>query len=326
MSKSSNLTFEIFIKNNMRSGTFEILGKKGQIPSQIITTLNIEQAKLAERPNFDFGSNILEITELDPSKLNDKSYQQIRIEQINQTIKDHPDKLCIFGIKGLKKFRVDKEKNEFLIEFQIACGFNIIQAYFKNIRNAKDDLIYFRKLVKSKEKFFVACVDEKLPYAIFESLYLDCLENKDEIISFFGRRRNFQNDENYNLIQERLEDKILRFSLSISKSYQGMANSIMYNALGFDCFSFSRKISTNHRVGRLVALDKLRFKILIKNTKLICVLSGENLYDSSQKFKKTHKYEYLPIQVHDMVRLNQLLKKIHIIYTREKLLKLFNID
>ncbi len=119
-----------------------------------------------------------------------------------------------------------------------------------------------------------------------------------------------------------MEDDILRFSLSISKSNHGMTNSIMYNVLGFDCFSFSRRTSTVTESKRLVALNRLYFDTLTKDTKLICVLSGENLYDSSQKFKESH-YEYLPIHIHDIVRLNQLLKKLHLIHIDKKLIKLF---
>ena len=318
------MTSKIHVKDNLRFGSFKILGKTHTIPSQIITTLNLEHANSADRPNLNFGSNILEITELDLSRLDDESYQKIRIDEIKQMIKDHPDKLCIFGIKELKgKFKVNKEKNKFLINFQIACGFEIIHVYFKNIKSAKNDLIYFRNLVKSKKKFFVACVDEKLRPTIFESLYLNCLENKDEIISFFGRRFTPNNIDNFNLIKDRPKDDILRFSLSISKSNHDMANSIMYNILGFDCFSFSRRTPTNLKFKRLVALDGLDFHTLTKYTKLVCVLSGENLYYSSQKFKESQDYEYLPIYIHDMVKLNQLLKKLHRIYTSEELMALF---
>ena len=319
------MTFQLNVQDNFRFGTFDILGKTVTVPSQIITTLNLDHANAANCLNLDFGSTILEITELCPSKLvNDKSYQKIRIDEIKQIIKSHPDKLCIFGIKGIKNaFRVTKKANEFLIDFQIVCGFTHIHAYFTYNKNAKDDLIYFRNLVKSKKKFFVACVDEKLSPIIFESLYMDCLGNKDEIISFFGRRLTSNNIDNFNLISARLDDNILRLSLSISKSNYGMANSIIYNILGFDCFSFSRKVTTNQIFGRLVALDGLYFDTLSKNTKLICVLSGENLYDSSQNFKKSQNFEYLPIHIHDMIKLNQLLKKLHQTYTNKELTILY---
>ena len=324
MVKGSRLAVRIHVEDNLRYGSFKILDITGKVPLQIMTSLNLEHANDADHPNFNFNTNILEITEMDPSRLDNEAYQNKRIGEIKQIIKDHPDKLCFLGIKGLKSnFRINKERNEFLIQFQIDCGFKLIHVYFKNIKNAKDDLIYFRNSVQSKKKYFVACVDEKLPTTTFESLYSNCLESKDEIISFFGRRPNSENIDNFNFIKTRINDNILRFSLSISKSNQDMANSIMYNVLGFDCFSFSRRIPTDIGFGGLVALNGLYFDTLTKDTELVCVLTGENLYDSTQRFKKHQNSEYLPIYIHDMVRLNQLLKELHVIYTNKELVKLF---
>lgn len=318
------MVVRIDVEDGLRYGSFEILHIHDKIPLQVMTTQNLKHAVDADCPDFNFNTKILEIIEMEPLKLDDKIYRNKRIDEIKQIIKDHPDKLCFLGIKGLKSnFTINRERNEFLVQFQIDCGFKLIYVYFKNIKNANDDLIYFRNLVQSKKKFFVACLDEKLRSDVFESLYLDCLKTKDEIISFFGRRTNLKNIYNFNFIKGRLNDNVLRFSLSISKSNRSMANSVMYNVLGFDCFSFPQRIPTGIRFGRLVALDGLHFDTLNKDTKLTCVLTGDNLYDSTRTFKERQDSEYLPIYLHDMVRLNELLKKLHVIYTNRKLVELF---
>ena len=152
---------------------------------------------------------------------------------------------------------------------------------------------------------------------------LECIKNKDDVVSLFGRKPNVNNADNFNLISSRPTDNILRFSSSISKSVQGMANSVKYNILGFDCFSFSRRTPVETNFGRLEALDGLYFDTLTPYTKLVCVLTRESLYRASQKFRKNQKFAYLPIYIHDIVRLNELLEELHVIYNRRQLVVLF---
>lgn len=312
-------------KNDLRFGTYEILGIKGTIPTQAITTVNLEHAKEADEPNFDFGTNFLEIIEMEPHRLiEEQNYCKMKTEEIKQIIQKHPNKLCLLALKGIKnEFRITKYENEFLMKFQIDCGFKFIKIFFRLKQNAVEDLKHFRNQVKSKKKIFVACIDEKLPSKIFESIYLNCVKEHDEIISFFGRQLNKDNASNFTLLISRETDKVIRLNSMIFKTNKGVINSVARNLLGYDCFSFLQKPANDNKYFKLVALDGLYFNTLTNDTTLICVLTGDNLYTSTRKFKKNQSFEYLPIYIHDIVRLNQLFVKLHTNYSRKKLLELF---
>ena len=314
------MTVNIKHTNGLRHGTFSINGIKGSIPSQAITQINLDHAEQADEPNLDFGTKFLELLEIEPDKLNNKNYRKNIVKEFRQIIKKHHDKLCLLGIKGLKSgFGVDKEKNEFLIKFQIECGFKLIKVFFRHNEKTLDDFKYFRNLIQTKKKTFVACIDENMSSEIFELFYSECL-NQDDIVSFFGRRPNPDNVDNFDFIKNSPNDNIIRFSTSISKTNKNMSNSVIYNIAGFDCFSFSHRKPYKSPYGKLAALEGLYFNTLTADTPLICVLTGENLYTASQKFKENQDFEYLPIYIHDMVRLNDLLRELHVLYTRRTLI------
>ena len=68
MVKGSRLAVRIHVEDNLRYGSFKILDITGKVPLQIMTSLNLEHANDADHPNFNFNTNILEITEMDPSR------------------------------------------------------------------------------------------------------------------------------------------------------------------------------------------------------------------------------------------------------------------
>ena len=325
MAGDLDLTVVIKDRNGMRFGTWQIDSKEGTVPTQAITSRNLEQAILADEPDFDFGTKILQITEMEPERLNNKTYRQERVNIIRQSIKDNSDMLCLLAVRGIRSnFRINKAVNEMLIQFQIDCGFKLIQVFFNYVTDAINDLRDFRNAIESKKKIFVACLDEKLDSNLFKSLYLECIERHDDIVSFYGRRPNKKNARNFGLIFSRKNDNVIRLSSFISKNNNNMINSVARHLLGFDCFSFLERVPSETEFGYgLMALDKFYLNTLRKDTPLTCALTGENLYTSSQKFKKNQESEYLPIYIHDIVRLNELFETLHKKYTYKELSKLF---
>ena len=319
------MTVDISVKNGLRYGTYKIHGIEGTVPVQAITSVNLKHAEDADEPNFDFGTNILEIIEMEPQRLiDDTEYKKERILEIKQNIKDNPDKLCLLAFRGIKSsFRINKSQNELLIKFQMNCGFRLVKAFFRLNKNASNDMKEFRKIITSKKKTFVACIDEKLRPKIFKSLYLECIKNHDDIVSFFGRKLNEDNAPNFALLIARNNDNVIRLSSMIFKTNKNMINSVARNLLGFDCYSFLQKSPSDNEYFELVALDGLYFNTLTKDTPLVCALTEENLFTSSGRFKRNQQSPYLPIYIHDMVRLNELFKILHTKYTRKELIKLF---
>ncbi|MBN4046337.1 hypothetical protein JYT57_01525 [Nitrosarchaeum koreense] len=324
-SYDQELTVKITNKNGIRYGSYKIHNIVGTVPVQAMTSVDLQRAEEADDPDLDFGTNILEIIEMEPQKLiDDVKYQREKIIEFKQNIKDNPDKLCLLAFRGIKtSFRINKIENKLLIKFQMDCGFRLIKAFFRLNTNALNDLKEFRKIITSKKKTFVACIDEKLRPKIFESLYSECITNHDDIISFFGRKLNDDNAPNFALLIEQNNDNVIRMSSMISKTNKNMINSVARNLLGFDCYSFSQQLPRDNEYFELVALDGLYFNTLTKDTPLVCVLNDENLYTSSGKFKRNQQSPYLPIYIHDIVRLNELFKIIHTKYTRKELVKLF---
>lgn len=320
------MTVDISVKDRLRYGTYTINGINGTVPIQAITSVNLQHAKDANVLDFDFGTNILEIIESEPQRLIDyPEYKKEEIIKIKQYIKDNPDKICLLAIKGIKSnFKISNSENEFLIKFQIECGFQLIKVFFRPNKKIKKNMDEFRKMIVAKKKTFVACIDEKFKPKIFESLYLECIDNKDDIVSFFGRKLNENTASNFTLLIARNGDKIIRLSSMIFKTNNNMTNSVSRYLLGFDCYSFLQKDLSNVKYYRLVALEGFYFNTLKKDTPLICVLTKENLFTSSDRFSKNKQSPYLPIHIHDIVRLNELFKTLHIKYTRKKLVVSFN--
>ncbi|MCH7561974.1 MAG: hypothetical protein IIC67_11550 [Thaumarchaeota archaeon] len=313
-------------KQSLLSKTYhKILGIRGNLTTQEITSVNLEHEIQADELNFDFGTNFLEIIEMEPDELmKNTKYRKKRIDEIKQMINDNRDMLCLLAIRGIKnKFKINKNENEFLIQFQIDCGFKLIKVFFRRNQKALEDFRYFRNIVTSQKKTFVACIDEKLRPKIFEFLYLKCVENHDDIVSFFGRMLNEKNAPNFGLLLGQDTDNIIRLNSMIYKTNKNMINSVARSLLGFDCFSFLQMTPNDNEYFELTALDGLYFNTLKKDTPLVCVLTGENLFTSSGRFKKNQDFPYLPIYIHDIVRLNELFKILHIKFTYKKLLELF---
>jgi len=316
--------------NGIRRGTFEIHGIKGRFPIVAITSTNLNHAKYAGKPNFDFKTNIVEIIEFYPADLlSNSAYEGRQIKKISKIIANNPDKLFLFTLKGARgEFKLTKPVNEFLIKFQEKCGFKLIKVFFTYARNAEKNYRTFRKIIP-KDHTFVPSLDENLPEHIFKLLYDDCYAKRDPIISFIGREptvkngKNIDNKKNFQYILRRKDDKILRLTSFVTKAFNDIASPYVYHLFGFDVYSFLTKTgSPNIPVKYVKALHKFRYKYLFPSTKLVCPLTGQDLYSAFEQFKNDIEKSTLPVSVHAIIELNKLFETIHDKYTREKLEKI----
>jgi len=324
------MTVNVQNKNGIRYGNFDINGIKGYFPRQAITSTNLNHVKDAGKSNFDFKTNILEIVEFYPDRLiAEPEYKEKRIKTISKIIQNNADKLCLFTLKGVRDdFKITKHRNEFLIKFQIKCGFKLIKAFFRHVRNALENSTYYRNMIP-KGSSFVSALDENLPHFTFRSLYLDCYEKGDEIISFLGREpskqnsKNLKNKLNFQFILRRKDDKIIRLTSFTRKSIDGFASSYVYNLFGLDVYSFMTRLGDQDIPEiKLKALNGFKYEILSENTTLICVLTGMNLYHFSKKFESEIEKSSLPVSVHAIATLNNEFEILHEKYTREQLEKI----
>jgi hypothetical protein len=318
--------------NGIRHGSFEIHGIKGHFPIVVITSTNLNHLKDAKKLNFDFDFkvNIIEIIEFDLAKLLiDSAYEKRQIKKISKIITNNPNKLFLFTIKGARgDFKLTEQVNEFLIDFQIKCGFALIRVFFTYARKAWETYQKLRKLIP-KNASFVACLDEDLPEHIFKLLYLNCYAKKDPIISFIGREpskqngKNVDNKTNFQFILKRKNDKILRLTSFIPKAFNDISSPFVYHLFGFDAYSLmTRQGNQNISKVDIKAIHKFKYKLLFPNTKLVCALTGQNLYTSSQMFKTKIKKSSLPVSVHAIAELNKIFETLPKNYTREKLEKI----
>ena len=316
--------------NDMRHGSFEIHKIKGNFPIQSITSTNLHHAEDFENPNFDFKTNIVEIVEWRTKKFLDNSdYREKRIKKVSKLIEENPDKLCLFALKGARSnfFKTTRKANEILIDFQVKCGFKLIRVYFKYARNILKESRYCRKLIP-EGRSFVALLDENLSHAAFRKLYLECNGKRDNVITFLGRKpskktaKKIHNRLNFEFISSRKNDKILRLISLAPKSINGTASSLIYYIFRFDVYSFStRRGNQDIPDYKLNVLNGFFYEILTKDTKLVCPITGKNLYVSSKEFEKKLNKSSLPVSVHDIVRLNEIFKTLHKEYTREQLVE-----
>jgi len=322
------MVVDVTITNGLRLVSFDIDGINGNLPQQAITSSNLNHVKAAGDPHFDFKTDILEIVEFKPKDLvNDSDYRERRKKIVSETIKENPNKLCLFTIRGARRslLRLTEKANETLINFQIDCGFKLIKVFIKYVKNAVKVSRYYRSLIP-KGRTFVAQLDENMSHATFRALYLECYrKHKDKIICFFGRKptkksKKIHNKLNFLFISARKKDRIIRLISFTPKSIGGVVSSLVYNFFGFDVYSFlTIRWNQNIPIFELKALEGFTFVPLTKDTSLVCPLTGKNLYIASKEFEKELEKSSLPVSVHDIVRLNEKLKVLHKTHTREKL-------
>lgn len=324
--------------NGIRRGSFNINGIKGTFPIQSITSTNLNHTDVFEDHDFNFKTNIVEIVEFKPKKLvSDSEYRERRTKIVSEMIEAYPDKLFLFTLKGARAtsyktetgikvtpFKFTKADNESLIDFQIECGFTLIKAFFKRVRNAMENSRHYRSLIP-EGKMFVGSLDENMSHNTFRSLYLECLKKGDDIVSFFGRKpskskKQIHNQLNFAFISRRTTDNILRLTSFASKAIDGVVSSLIYNWYRFDSYSFmTRRGSQDIPNYEMKVLDGFHYIPLLQNTKLVCPITGKNLYESSKYFERIFDKSSLPVTIHDLVRLNEKFQVLHEEYTREKL-------
>ena len=349
------MAIELEIGNDQRYGTFDIRGIKGTFPTQAITSTNLNQRKSALQSSklspetkaafkkLDFGTKIVERIEFDPHRLvNSPDYRKSMIKNASKMIGDHPGYLFLFTLQGIKShrggigpFQFTRNNNRILIDFQLECGFDLIRVFFNSGQNV-DDHAYYRKLVPDKR--FLACLDENMVNRYFKTVYRDCLEKGDEMISFFGRKPSSKTSKhnmfNFTFLRSQKYDKMIRVVSSIQKSTDGLVNSLLYKWYEMDVISFMTNKGDPHYRGFVPkALDMWKYNPLLQNTKLRCVITNQNLFDATKEFgsiensvggayDRFYNGSTVPISVHDIVRLNQQLSTLHEQYTQKQLRKI----
>lgn len=323
-------------RNGIRTGRFDIAGVRGTFPTQVITSTNLNHAKSFD-PNFDFKTQIVEIAEFDPQKLlSDSEYRKGQTQKFSRIIADHPNLLPLLTLSDLRSDHSDKsnkcinftqKNNKTLIEFQKSCGFPLIKAFFnQNTRDVVQQARYCRSLVPRDR--FVAAVDEDMSHELFRALYLDCLNRKDEIISFFGKKLTVADKQkhpdrslNFAFLSNRMDDKILRMSSFIERSAKNMAASLLQHWYGLDAYSFvtrrwgpPAKPNPNMRV--LVGFE---YKRLSEQPSLVCAITGMHLQQSVKDFGARNLPSSIPASTYNIVKLNKLFETLSNQYRRDEL-------
>ncbi len=330
------MAISVNYKNGNRYGTFKINGIEGTFPTQSITSTNLNHRDdYFDDKQFNFKTNIVEIIEPDPEKLiNDSEYRESRSKIISKMIDENPNYLFLFTLRGARDnkykrsghgiihFKFTKANNESLIKFQKECGFPLIKVFFKLAKDIEDSE-YYRTLIP--EDRFVASLDENMYHDSFRTLYQECIAKQDQIISFFGRvpsknKKQINNQSNFAFLVAHPDDQILRLASFIQKSITGVVSSLVYNYFGIDAYSFwTREGPQNTRNYQMRALDGFRYKLLEKDTTLICPITEKNLYESAIYFKNKYNKSSIPLAIHDIVRLNERFEKLPERYTREEI-------
>ena len=159
----------------------------------------------------------------------------------------------------------------------------------------------------------------------FRTLYLECINKGDEIISFFGRKpstskKQIHNQLNFTFIAGRPNDKILRLTSFTSKAVDSAVSSLIYNWYSLDVYSFmTRRGNQDIDEYEMRVLDGFYYKPLLKNTNLVCPITGKNLYQSSKDFERKFDKSSIPVTTHDIVRLNEQFEVLHEKYSREEI-------
>ena len=310
-------------------GEFDIMGIKGTFPTQAITSTNLNHFKKSAY-TVNFKTNIVMFIEFEPNKLlTDPEYRERQKKQFCNKISKNPGYLYLFTLNNLKSTDTEKrtnftrDNNEILINFQKDCGFSLITAFFNtsNIDLIKDSQ-YYRTLIPEHQ--FIACLDEHLYFDLFKALYLECLEQGDKAISFFGRTPNKKNTNSslkLSLLRGRSQDKILRLASCIEKSTNGVANSLTLHWYGYDAYSFRTILpsSTMPKKWEQQVLEEFRFKSLSSMPSAVCVITKKKLQESVRDFTSDPS---APVATYNIVKLNENFKRFKKKYDVKKIRKI----
>ena len=321
------MTINVNVKDGNRYGSLEVDGVTHSFPTQSITSTNLNHKRHFNNPNFDFGTKICEIRVLSPDRLiRDSSHRHRQSKKILGIIDENPGYLFLFAPASIKSL-TDKSKkqfleftkktNESLIDFQKECGFSFIKVFFKS-KDSINDYKYYRTLVPNSR--FVACIDENMHFSAFRKLYKKCLDDGDQIVSFFGRlpsKRNRNNQLNFLFLSNRPEDKILRLASCICKSRNGRVLPLFYYAFGIDAYSFSTTQGPPSRIkfDELRVVDGFFYKELTRDLELTCPITGKNLFESCETFAGINK-RYLPALTYNIVTLNEQFNRYPLKYSK----------
>ena len=327
------MTINVSVKNGNRYGSLGVNGVTHSFPTQSITSTNLNHREHFDNPDLDFRTKICEILEFFPERLiQDSRYRNDRFKKISHIIDGNPGYLFLFAPTTLKSsankknsLEFTREANKFLINFQKECGFPFIKVFFKS-KDSINDSNYYRSFVA--KNMFVACIDENMFSPNFSTLYQESLDEGDQIVSFFGRlpsKRNLHNLDNFSFLSGRPEDKILRLASCIDKSRDNKVLSFLYHVFGIDACSFStrRGSSAYIKSNELRVVDRFSYRPLTRDTKLICPITGDNLFESCENFTGKNK-RHLPVATYNIITLNEQFKRYPHLYNKIYIQNMFS--
>ena len=322
------MTTETKIRNGIRYGETTLSGVRVRLPTQAMTSTNVNHARDAGVPDFDFKTKFLVVLEKYPRRLiSDVEYRKRRVDIVRKTLQDNGDKIAVFEVKGSKSLKPTKDENSALIRFQLACGFKYVTAFFGTEKNWADNFAAYRDTLPAGIEL-APVLDLNLKHETFIGLYELALREKCEVICFMGRnpsRTNRDNKLNFEFIRSRAEDRVVRAALSINKSNNGLLNTLVFLRYRFDVCSFLTRYGNQNIVDyKLSAVKDSDIVKVEDNPDLRCVVRGGSLHDSCVYFGREMNKSSLPVQIHDVVVTNELLERAHDTFTEEQLAALLS--
>jgi hypothetical protein len=326
------------VKNGIRTGKFKVGNIEGNVPSQaMVHPTNFNYMNAVGNQSIDFGSRFLEIyfkkdlsiferipEETEADKIANAMRQRVissEVGRLNGIIDENPDKLCMMVLASSKSRQINKQVNLSLIRFQISAGFKCIKVYFKNNRNALEQLDEYMKIIP-ENRYLIPVLDEKLNNEIFEALYMKAL-GKVPIIGFMGRNLTERDENirmNYLFILSRKEDSVIRLVSEISKTTpSGNSKSLLYKWVGYDVFSFMSRATRYHVQQPLRVIQNFRYVNLASNPNIMCEVNrGRRLSETAESLRADNK-ETIPCSIYSHIELNREFENLADSFTHEQL-------
>ena len=315
-------------ENSIRYGKFSFGTTEGKVPTQCITTTNLNHLHKVGA-TLDLGTRILEIYWLGNLKDLDDANEFNKISnRFAGILSKNKDKICLLLPQSMRSRRVNKRINLLLIKLQIEAGFKFIKVFLKHNRDAIENLNQYMKLVP-QGRFLLPVIDEKLNNEVFKALYIQALKADLPIIGFLGRDlgRNITVNDNHLFIRGRKHDNVIRLISDIEKSTaNGNAKSLLFKWLGYDAFTFKTRIGSYHTSAQLRTFRGFKYVPIENNRDMPCVIYPDSkLYDTSDSFSG-QRMETVPLSINNIIELNKHFKRLHEHSTEKKLAEMLEPD
>lgn len=321
MTTEPKMEVDVRVGNGNRHGNFSYGSIYGNVPSQAMTTANINHMRVVRNNNINFKTPFLEVLFRKDFSMGDNSvWLGMEIRKMSKLITDNPNKVCLMSMVGARSKRLSRADNKFLIRLQNRAGFNFIRVYMKRNRGALEELDEYFDCIP-EGKMLVPVLDENLKNTTFKELYSKCIKTGLPIIGFLGREIADANKRNYLFIGSRKKDNVIRIVSDLTRrTKSGMPKPILYNYLGYDVCSFtSRQTRYTLRTQPLQVIDGLRF-VNVQNNRSIPWIMGDDqrLVDVVETYRE-YGQETVPCSICSIIRLNESFQSMHTTTSYEEL-------